>query len=148
MIPVLDPAVSDFLDFTVPKSPDAEKMFLTAPVRWIDGPAGALEALGVGSINGVQRMEKVAVMRAEAAINAFSPPGTPGMLSMSHYFTSQSPPGQNAVATNKLQPQPAPNGYPQPVPEALKNEEPRPPISRETSGYVTPPSDPSELKRG
>lgn len=95
MAPVLDPAVLDVLSLTAPESSDAPKMFLTAPVRWIDGPGGDLVALGVGSSNGVQRRETVATMHAHAAQKAFQPPRTPGPQYRSEYFVTQDTAAQN-----------------------------------------------------
>ncbi|MCJ1426343.1 hypothetical protein MMC29_004246 [Sticta canariensis] len=88
MTPVLDPAVRAVLNLSS-ESTDAERLFLTAPVRWIDGPDGDLVALGVGSVNGVQRREMVATMHAHAAQNAFQPPGTPGLQYQSDFFMTQ-----------------------------------------------------------
>lgn len=89
MAPILDPAVLDVLNLSSPESADAKKLFLTAPVRWIDGPEGDLVALGVGSVNGVQRRETVATMHAHVAQNAFQPPGTPGLQYQPEFFMTQ-----------------------------------------------------------
>ena len=105
--PVLDKAVLDVLTLSAP-GPDALKTFLTEPVRWIDGPEGDLVALGVGSVSGVARKEKVATLQAHAARNAFSPPGTPGGGLRSDYFGIESLTIQDQLAPNPnpLQTQP------------------------------------------
>lgn len=103
MSPVLDKAVLDVLTLSAP-GPDALKPFLTEPVRWIDGPEGDLIALGVGSINGVARKDKVATLQAHAARNAFSPPGTPGLGLRSDYFGIES-----LTIQDQLGPNPNPN---------------------------------------
>ena len=179
MTPVLDPAVRAVLNLSS-ESTDAERMFLTAPVRWIDGPDGDLVALGVGSVNGVQRRETVATMHAHAAQNAFQPPGTPGLQYQSEFFMTQNSAVQNSGlqdqgVQNSSRQEQAPqipatqnpvleNGSiqdfanpptsmnkeiesSQPVPMTAKDGNTMPPIGRETSGYATPPSDPSELKK-
>ena len=40
----------------------AEDMFLTAPVRWMDDENGEMMALGVGSVDGHERKERMAVL--------------------------------------------------------------------------------------
>lgn len=179
MNPVLDPHVLDVLTLS-PELTDAQKMFLTGPVRWVDGAEGDLVALSVGSVNGVQRREKVATLHAHAAQNAFQPPGTPGLQYRSEFFMTQDPSLQNpALQDRGVQKPGVQNQTPQP--SALQNpvaenaaiqdfaipstsvkgpinstyQKPMtardgnvpPPIGREKSGYVTPPSDPSELKK-
>ncbi|MCJ1426075.1 hypothetical protein MMC29_003977 [Sticta canariensis] len=179
MTPVLDPAVRAVLNLSS-ESTDAERLFLTAPVRWIDGPDGDLVALGVGSLNGVQRRETVATMHAHAAQNAFQPPGTPGLQYHSEFFMTQPSAVQNSALQDqvvqdsngqKQAPQiPATqnsvveNGASQDfanpptstnkeiestqqVPMTARDGNILPPIGHETSGYATPPSDPSELKK-
>ena len=64
-MPVLDAAVKDVLDLA---SPDLERMFLTAPVKWIDDVDGDMTAVGVGSIDGKERREKVATLHAFAKL--------------------------------------------------------------------------------
>ena len=64
-MPVLDSAVKDVLDMA---SPDLERMFLTAPVKWIDDIDGDMTAVGVGSIDGKERREKVATLHAFAKL--------------------------------------------------------------------------------
>lgn len=105
MTPVLDKAVLDVLTLSE-TGPDALKPFLTEPVRWIDGPDGDLIALGVGSINGVARKDKVATLQAHAARNAFSPPGTPGLGLRSDYFGIES-----LTIQDQLAPNPNPNSF-------------------------------------
>lgn len=180
MTPVLDPAVLEVLSLSFPDLSDAQKMFLTAPVRWIDGPEGDLVALGVGSVNGVQRRETVATMHAHAAQNAFQPPGTPGLQYQSEFFMTQDsevqnpglqdPGVQNSMVQNQASQIPATqnpvveNGAiqdfanpltsakgddesTQPVPLTARAGNIPPPSEHDTSCYVTPPSDPSELKK-
>lgn len=74
MPPVLDAAVRNVLTLSSPDKKSAETLFLTAPVRWVDGPDGDLIALGVGSVDGKPRREVVATLHSHAAQNAF-----PGM---------------------------------------------------------------------
>lgn len=107
VMPVLDKAVLDVLTLSAP-GPDGLKKFLTEPVRWIDGSEGDLVALGVGSVGGVARKEKVATLQADAARNAFSPPGTPGVGLRSDYFGMESLTIQDQLAPNPtpLQTQP------------------------------------------
>lgn len=99
---MLDKDVLDVLTLSAP-GPEALKMFITAPVRWIDGPEGDLIALGVGSVNGVARKENVATLQAHAARNAFSPPGTPGVSLRSDYFGTESFSFQDQLAPNPPQ---------------------------------------------
>lgn len=140
MTPVLDQAVLDVLKLSSPESADAQKMFLTAPVRWIDGPEGDLVALGVGSLNGVQRRETVATMHAHAAQNAFQPPGTPGPQYRSEFFltqdsgvqsqvphisATQNPAGENGAILDSAKPPTSMNGgieSTQPVPITARDE--------------------------
>ena len=62
-MPVLDPQVRDCL--TLAPGPDTEKFFLTAPVRWIDeNDEGEMTALGVGSIDGKLRQDRVATLHS------------------------------------------------------------------------------------
>ncbi len=64
-MPVLDQQVRDCL--SIAAGPDTEKLFLSAPVRWIDaGEDGEMTALGVGSIDGKQRKEPVAILHSLA----------------------------------------------------------------------------------
>lgn len=64
-LPVLDQQVRDCL--SVAPGTDAERLFLTAPVRWIDtGDDDEMIALGVGSIDGKQRKETVATLHSLA----------------------------------------------------------------------------------
>lgn len=180
MNPVLDSQVLDVLTLSSPKLTDAQKMFLTEPVRWIDGAEGDLVALSVGSVNGVQRKEKVATLHAHAAQNAFQPPGTPGLQYRSEFFmtqdlslqnlglqdssvqnpgvqnqarqipATQNPVVENAAVQDFAKPPISLNGEIEsthPVPMTARDGNVPPPIGRETSGYVTPPSDPSDLKK-
>lgn len=96
---MLDKAVLDVLTLSAP-GPDGLRKFLTEPVRWIDGPEGDLVAVGVGSKGGVARKEKVAILQAHAARNAFSPPGTPGVGLRSDYFGMENLTIQDQLAPN------------------------------------------------
>ena len=61
-IPNLDPELRDYL--TVSNVPNAERLFLTAPVRWLDaGSDGEMQAIGVGTNGGKQRQEVVATLQ-------------------------------------------------------------------------------------
>ena len=64
-MPILDQQVRDCL--SISGGPDTERLFLSAPVRWIDaGEDGEMTALGVGSIDGKQRKETVATLHSLA----------------------------------------------------------------------------------
>lgn len=64
-LPVLDQQVRDCL--SIAPGSDAERLFLTAPVRWTDtGDDDEMIALGVGSIDGKQRKETVATLHSLA----------------------------------------------------------------------------------
>ncbi|KAL8788752.1 MAG: hypothetical protein Q9195_007159 [Heterodermia aff. obscurata] len=56
-LPLIDSQVRAALDLR-----GAEDMFLTAPVRWMDDENGELMALGVGSVDGHERKERMAVL--------------------------------------------------------------------------------------
>lgn len=64
-MPLLDQQVRDCLSTT--GGSDTERLFLTAPVKWIDaGEDGEMTALSVGSIDGKQRGEAVATLHSLA----------------------------------------------------------------------------------
>jgi hypothetical protein len=65
MMPVLDPAVKNVLDLA---SPESEQLFLTAPVKWVDDVDGDMTAVGVGSVDGQERREKVATLHSFAKL--------------------------------------------------------------------------------
>lgn len=65
MMPVLDPAVKNVLDLA---SPELEQLFLTAPVKWIDDVDGDMTAVGVGSVDGQERREKIATLHSFAKL--------------------------------------------------------------------------------
>ena len=71
MLPVLDPAVLRVLTLSSPDQASAAPMFFAAPVRWVDGEDGDLIALGVGSIDGEPRREKLATLHSHVVQNAF-----------------------------------------------------------------------------
>jgi len=64
-LPILDSQVRDCLN--IAGGPDAERLFLTAPVRWMDETEdGEMTALGVGSIDGKQRKEHAVTLHSLA----------------------------------------------------------------------------------
>lgn len=60
-LPLMDAQVKAALDLR-----GSEEMFLTAPVRWMDDENGEMMALGVGSIDGHERKERMAVLHQAA----------------------------------------------------------------------------------
>lgn len=204
-LPVLDSQVRDCL--SIAGGPDAEKLFLTAPVRWMDETEdGEMTALGVGSIDGKPRKEAVATLHSLAVRIATNTsrrnPQSPGTQTAGAPLDR--PPTQFDEATKTLQPftqdkttlnntsrpsttsssirpvpdadsKPAPlhdqtflaagppqhqlpqqNGGPPQHPLPQQNGgppesisiPPRPAqIERMETQYVTPPSDPSEIRR-
>lgn len=100
MMPVLDSAVRDVLTLASPNPQLAEQMFLTAPVRWIDGEDGDLTALGVGTVKGIERREVLATLHSHAAQNAF--PGMSRQNTQQNAFASLS-----RQSTTQLQPRPS-----------------------------------------
>ena len=166
-MPNLDPDLRECL--TISPGADAERYFLTAPVRWIDaGEDGEMKALGVGSIDGKQRQEHVATLHSLATrvatregrlsraptqqSTAYAP------VAAANHVTSQvqhpppiskEPPAVKVVS-NTLEPSPAPmmngaglNGVP---PEKITLPSRPVDLGRQKTEYVTPPSDPSEIK--
>lgn len=71
MLPVLDPAVLRVLTVSSRDEASAAPMFFAAPVRWVDGEDGDLVALGVGSIDGQPRREKLATLHSQVVQSAF-----------------------------------------------------------------------------
>ncbi len=189
MMPVLDPQVRDCLD--IKGGAEGEKLFLSAPVRWIEaGEDGEMTALGVGSIDGQQRKEPAATLHSLAVRVAShsrnfqsqrtqnvvpnSRPETPRSQAPSYTSLPVSVAPSKAAAPTPLisaQPttQPAPfanlsteyvheqpgyvadapekpiqNGRP---PEKISLPPPPVQIERSKTEYVTPPSDPSEIKQ-
>lgn len=191
-MPILDPQVQQCL--TIAPGSDTEKLFLTAPVRWIDaGEDGEMTALGVGSLDGKQRKEPVATLHSLAtriathssnvqsqrmqnslpnsrpatahsqAVSQKQPPteslaAPQNTAATSNIATSIQPPSDLDTATTSLQNaslerQPPPpsgtlqhpfaNGGP---PEGISMPPPAAQIERTKTEYVTPPSDPSEIK--
>ena len=57
----MDPQVKAALDLH-----GSEEMFLTAPVRWMDDENGEMMALGVGSVDGHERKERMATLHSLA----------------------------------------------------------------------------------
>ncbi|KAK4693210.1 hypothetical protein P7C71_g4147, partial [Lecanoromycetidae sp. Uapishka_2] len=65
MMPVLDPQIQQCID--IKGGAKGQDFFLAAPVRWIEaGEDGEMTALGVGTIDGRQRQEPVAVLHSMA----------------------------------------------------------------------------------
>lgn len=187
-LPALDSQVRDCLN--IAGGPDAERLFLTAPVRWMDDTEeGEMTALGVGSIDGKQRKEPVATLHSLAvriATNSSShhprsqgtdTAGAPASRPPTHHNQATTPlhPFSNGQATPSSRPSTTSNIQPasnvdvsaasipdQRVPasgalqHALQNGGQPPSISipprpaqveRMETQYLTPASDPSEIKR-
>ncbi|CAD6572780.1 MAG: hypothetical protein ASARMPREDX12_005445 [Alectoria sarmentosa] len=173
-LPVLDQQVRDCLSITA--GPGAEKMFLTAPVRWIDaGDDDEMTALGVGSMDGKQRKETVATLHSLAVRVATSSSrhtqswsetvGAPASRPPTHHSQNVQPrpvsKGQNNQPTS-IEPAPIANIsttslHDRKLPvlqHPLQNGGPpdkirMPPptqIERTKTDFFTPPSDPSEMK--
>ena len=164
-MPNLDPALRDCL--TIAPGPDTEKYFLTAPVRWLDaGDDGEMSAIGVGSIDGKLRKEHVAtlhslatrvathserlalsraatqqstrpVSQAPTSNPATSIAGTSSRPTSLHpdvvHDTKSAQPMNGAVANGVL-------------PEKIAMPPPPTDLERQKTEYMTPASDPSELK--
>ena len=173
-MPNLDPELRDCI--TISPGSDTERYFLTGPVRWVDaGEIGEMEAIGVGSVDGKQRKEHVATLHSlatrvathterlsRATTQQSQLPLTPltagGLtpnrpVSQSHYFApttdTSAPtlqPPTAALAHMNINEQPAhpvQNGGP-PAKIAVPS---RPvDLERQKTEFMTPPSDPSELK--
>ena len=165
-MPLLDQQVKDCL--SIRGGPDTERLFLTAPVRWIDaGEDDEMTALSVGSIDGKQRGEPVATLHSLAVRVATSSSrhtqsrdietvGAPASRPPTHQNQTTLPtrPISNGQATTSSRPasiQPAPGANPnttsfpdQPVPagnvsQTLQNGGPPDKIS------LPPP--PAEMER-
>ena len=114
MLPVLDPAVLRVLTLSSPDQASAAPMFFAAPVRWVDGEDGDLLALGVGSIDGQPRREKLATLHSQVVQNAF-----PGLSRQNTrniiepVASTVVPPLPTAVDG------PAPSAAPAPIPEPV-----------------------------
>lgn len=113
MLPVLDAPILNVLTLSSPADRSAAPMFLAAPVRWVDGENGDLQALGVGSVDGKPRREIVATLHAHAAQNAFPGMSRQNTRSMIEPSVSRSTPGP--VVPPAVRPAPAGD---QPVPAA------------------------------
>jgi hypothetical protein len=144
MPPVLDAAVRNVLTLSSPDQQSAEALFLTAPVRWVDGPDGDLIALGVGSMNGKPRREVIATLHSEAAQNAF-----PGMSRqntrnpLSRNVTQEGPVKPVPVTVPPPPPAPVlpdPTTVPAPSPiQPAANTVPPPPITVQHAPTTVPP---------
>ena len=62
--PQLDPSIRDFLNIHHEGDAKSESLFLTAPVRWVEGEDGDLVAMGVGSMDGKERRVKAATLHS------------------------------------------------------------------------------------
>ena len=166
-MPNLDPDLRECL--TISPGKDTERYFLTAPVRWIDaGDDGEMIAVGVGSIDGKQRQEHVATLHSLATrvatregrlsrvptqqSQAYAPVAEANHV-ISHVQNplpmSHEPPAAQVVS-NTQEPSPTPmmngaglNGGP---PEKVSLPSRPVGLGRQETEYVTPPSDPSEIK--
>ncbi len=187
-LPVLDSQVRDCL--SIAGGSAAERLFLTAPVRWMDETdEGEMTALGVGSIDGKQRKEPVATLHSLAvriATNSsrrhqqsleIETAGAPASRPPTHhnqattplypFSESQATPSSRPSTTSSIQPasnvdssatslhnpavptsgaihHPLQNGGP---PESIVMPSRPAQIERMETQYLTPPSDPSEIKR-
>ena len=157
-MPNLDPDLYDCI--TISPGADTERYFLTAPVRWIDaGEDGEMKAVGVGSIDGKQRQEHVATLhslatrvatregRLSRAVTQQSIPQTTEVQNRPP--TSNEPPAVKA-APNVQDPSQPPmmnstglNGGP---PEMITIPSRPIDLGRQQTEYMTPPSDPSEIR--
>lgn len=155
--PVLDPAIRACL--TIEPGSEAEKYFLTAPVRWvgedaaedIGDPEGEVTALGVGSLNGKERREHLATLhsrlvRVATASAAVTPMPTEDRPPFSTFAVPALPNGDLAAATAKLTV--AQNGVPLQAHEK-KITLPPPPtqMERTKTEYLTPASDPEDIPK-
>ena len=93
MMPVLDHAVKNVLDLT---SPEIESLFLTAPVKWVDDVDSDMTAVGVGSVDGKERREKVATLHSFAKL-ALSRSNRPRMERTPTDFRPQSSSAQSTL---------------------------------------------------
>ena len=191
-MPILDAQIRQCL--TIAPGSDAEKLFLTAPVRWVDaGEDGEMTALGVGSLDGKQRQEPIATLHSLATRIAThssyvqsqrsknslpnSRPATANSQAVSQKqpHTENISQSQTTAVTSNIPPSIQPpsdidtattslqntslQSQPPPANETLKHplangappggiSIPPPPvqIERQKTEYVTPPSDPSEIK--
>jgi hypothetical protein len=129
MLPVLDAPVLDVLTLSSPEDRSAAPMFLAAPVRWVDGDNGDLQALGVGSIDGKPRREIVATLHAHAAQRAF-----PGMSRQNTRSIIE--PTVSRDATRQF--------VPPPVPPAPAGDRPVAAATPPPSGIAQPEASPVE----
>ncbi len=186
-LPVLDSQVRDCL--SIMGGPNAERLFLTAPVRWMDETdEGEMTALGVGSVDGHQRKEPVATLHSLAVRIATNSSrnyprsqgtetvGAPLSRPSTHHNQATTPlhPFSNGQATpsslsttSSIQPasnmnlgtvplhsqaippggvsqHPIQNGY---LPPSINLPARPAQVERMETQYLTPHSDPSEIKR-
>lgn len=87
----MDPQVKAALDLR-----GSEEMFLTAPVRWMDDENGEMMALGVGSVDGHERKERMATLHS-LALQTLT-------RSSTHQGTIPQYKPQNTTATTQSQP--------------------------------------------
>lgn len=156
-VPNLDHDLRDCL--TIAPGPDTEQFFLTGPVRWMDvQDDGQMTAVGVGSIDGKQRKENVATLHSvatrvatregrisravthEGEIPRVTNPQT-SVPKAEEYPPAAAPaPTSNGVVMNGG----PPNGGP---PKNISLPPPPVELGRQETVYVTPASDPAEIKR-
>lgn len=181
MMPSIDPAIRNCLSL---KSPKLEELFLTGPTRWVDGDDGEMTALSVGSVDGQEHKEEVAVLHSWVTRVATGASAFP--LSKANSYVGAIPqarpesrgkygqevPVSASQTAAEVQPavaQPSvsseseavlPNGSVFKGEPVLENgqpiyqngtppriEMPPPPVQRADTVYMTPASDPSELKQ-
>ena len=83
-LPLLDPPVRAALDLR-----GSEELFLTAPVRWMDDENGEMMALGVGSVDGHERKERMATLHSLALETLTRSSTHQGQHAPSHPDTAQ-----------------------------------------------------------
>ena len=157
-MPNLDPDLRDCI--TISPGADTERYFLTAPVRWIDaGEDGEMKAVGVGKIDGQQRQEHVATLHSLATrvatregrlSRAVTQQSIPRSIGVQNPPPASSEPPAVSIASDTQNPSRPPvmngaglNGAP---PEKINVPSRPTELGRQPTEFVTPPSDPSEIK--
>jgi len=151
-MPNLDPQVRDCL--TIGQEDDAERFFLTAPVRWIDaGDDGEMTAVGVGSIDGKQRSSTVATLHSLATRVATNSSNFQSQRTESLVMTGKPPTSENhnaPVTAAEARPISAKAKESTVVPTAGPNQEPATNISEtqeaptaQAAPPAAPPAQPS-----
>lgn len=114
MLPVLDPAVLRVLTLSSPDQASAAPMFFAAPVRWVDGEDDDLVALGVGTIDGQPRREKLATLHSQVVQSAFPGLSRQNTRNIIEPVVSTTVPPLPAAANR-----PAPSAAPVPITEPV-----------------------------